>query len=355
MDYSENATSVLHWIEPLQPFLDRDGVFDVAVNRPGEAFIYSEDGCHRHVVPEMTLARCMSLATAVATYNGQSVSEQTPLLEATLPGGQRLGLVLPTACTANTVAFVIRRPPGRIITLDEMEVQGLFSRVVADSDGLQEHERHLLELKRAGRLKVFLTEAMRYGKFIVAAGHTGCGKTTIARALAEFIPADKRVITIESTAEMNLPNHANAVHLFWSEGGQSIARVTPPQLLGISLRLRPDAILYAEVRGAECLNLVEAGESGHRWCMTTLHASSPAGAVDRMVMMCLRSPAAQGMNYVQLKRMILRTVDVIVQFGNDDQGRFIQSVWYDPLLKQRLANAGVAMGLDDAADREVRA
>lgn len=348
MQYQEAETSVQFWIRPLQTLIESEGVTDVVMNRPGEVFVYRGAQCERVQVPDMTLNYCVSLADAVGTLPGnkRGVSERNPCLEATLPGWLRLGLVVPPACLPGTVALVIRRPSDRLITPDEMEAQGIFDRVVTAQHGLSQGEAALLELKAARQWKAFLAEAMRQGLFIVFSGHTGSGKTTMARAFATYIPHDARIITVETTDEMRLP-HENMVRLFWNPGEQGVTRVTSTQLMDIALRLRPDAIIYGEVRGREAFDLLNAGESGHRWCVTTIHASSPPGAVDRLVMKAL--PAAEGMNYLQMKRFVLRTVDVIVQFGNDGGDRFIQDVWYDPALKRRLADAGVSMGMEDAA------
>jgi type IV secretion system protein VirB11 len=339
-DYGDPSASVRHLIAPLQRFLDADGVTDVVMNRPGEVFLYCGAGCECIAVPDMDFDRCMALAAAAATFSTQVVADSSPLLEAALPGGQRLGLVMPPACTRDTVALVIRRPPGRIITLDEMEKQGLFSRVVPVCNGLQEHERRLLELKRDRQYKQFLIEAIRYRKTIVVSGHTGSGKTSILRALAEYIPLDRRLITIESAAEVDLPSHRNALHLFWSQGGQSVAEVTPRQLLTIALRLRPDIILLAEVRDDECFYFVRAAASGHPGSMTTLHAASPALAIEQMALMIRQSSAGAGLTFSEIKRLLLLTIDVIVQFCNDGEGRFVQEIFYDPELKQRLAAEG---------------
>jgi type IV secretion system protein VirB11 len=339
-DYGDPSASVRHLIAPLQRFLDADGVTDIVMNRPGEVFIYSNTGCECIAVPEMDFERCMSLAQAAATFSTQVVTDSTPLLEAALPGGQRLGLVMPPACTRGTVAMVMRRPPGKIITLDEMEAQGMFDRVAPQCDGLQEHERRLLELKRDRLNKLFLTEAIRYRKTIVVSGHTGSGKTSIQRALAEYMPRDRRIITIESAAEVDTPNHPNALHLFWSQGGQGVAEVTPRQLLTIALRLRPDIILLAEVRDEECYYFVRAAASGHPGSMTTLHAATPALAIEQMALMIRQSSAGAGLTFREIKRLLLLTIDVIVQFGNEGEGRFVQDIYYDPELKRRLAAEG---------------
>jgi type IV secretion system protein VirB11 len=339
-DYGDPSASVRHLIAPLQRFLDADGVTDIVMNRPGEVFLYSNAGCECIAVPDMDLDRCMALAAAAATFSTQVVTESSPLLEATLPGGQRLGLVMPPACTRDTVVLAIRRPPGQIITLDEMEKQGLFDRVAPVCNGLQDHERHLLALKRDRQYKQFLIEAIRYRKTMAVSGHTGSGKTSILRALAEYIPLDRRLVTIESAAEADLPNHRNALHLFWSQGGQSVADVTPRQLLTIALRLRPDIILLAEVRDEECYYFVRAAASGHPGSMTTLHAASPALAIEQMALMVRQSSAGAGLTFSEIKRLLLLTIDVIVQFGNDGEGRFIQEIYYDPELKQRLAAEG---------------
>jgi type IV secretion system protein VirB11 len=117
------------------------------------------------------------------------------------------------------------------------------------NDGLLPFERELVELKDAGRYADFLRLAVRKHQTIVVSGKTGSGKTTFMKGLVEEVPKHERLITIQDTAELTLPNHPNVVHLFYSKDAQGTARVTAKSLLEACLRMKPDRIFLAEVRG----------------------------------------------------------------------------------------------------------
>ncbi|MBZ8143139.1 P-type DNA transfer ATPase VirB11, partial [Rubrivivax gelatinosus] len=236
-----DATSVNEFLRPLREQLTAPGVMEVCVNRPGELLVESADGWRAVPAPAMTLERCLSLATAVATWSDQQINQERPLLAATLPGGERVQFVIPPAATRGTVSITIRRPSDVIRTLDEFEHEGLFSQaefVSREPNGRpQAFEQRLLALQAAGRWAEFLRTAVRERQTIVVSGRTGSGKTSLMKGLCEEVPRHERLITIEDTAELTLPAHPNAVHLFYSKDAQGTARVTAKSLLEACLRM----------------------------------------------------------------------------------------------------------------------
>ena len=97
-----DATSVIEFLRPLRDHLDGPGVLEVCVNRPGELQVETVRGWQTVAVPDLTLERCLSLATAVATFSDQQVNQERPLLSATLPSGERSQFVLPAAVARGT-------------------------------------------------------------------------------------------------------------------------------------------------------------------------------------------------------------------------------------------------------------
>lgn len=331
-----------HLGAPLRQFLDSEGVLEVMMNRPGEVWVEDHSGWTRHEVPAMDYTRCWGYARAVGCYCTQDVNEAHPLLSATLPGGQRAQFVIPPATNRGTISITIRKPASVVPRLDDLERGGLFSRVAAVPDRLQPVEQELLELKKAGRWGQFLRMAVQQRLTIVVSGKTGSGKTHIMKALAEEFGPLTRIVTIESVPEVLLPNHRLAAHLFYSDTGQGLAQVTPAQLLECSLRMRPDVILLAEVRGPECYFFVRAAATGHPGSMTSLHAGSCAQAFEQMTLMIRQSPGGAGLDFAEIKRLLTLTVDVVVQFGTDNSGRHIREVYYDPARKLRVAQEASA-------------
>ena len=128
-----DATSVVEFLRPLREHLDRPDVLEVCVNRPGELLIETVRGWQTVAAPELTLERCLSLATAVATYCDQQINQERPLLAATLPSGERVQFVIPPAVTRDTVSITVRKPSELIKRLDDFEREGLFARTATVS------------------------------------------------------------------------------------------------------------------------------------------------------------------------------------------------------------------------------
>ena len=334
------ATSVIEFLRPLRERLDAPGVLEVCVNRPGELLVETVHGWEPLFAPELTLERCLSLATAVATYSDQQVNQERPLLAATLPTGERIQFVIPPATTRGTVSITIRKPSHTIRLLDDFERDGLFERTapvsLASPPELLPFERELVALKEANCYAAFLRLAVQRHQTIVISGKTGSGKTTFMKGLVEEVPRQERLITIEDTAELLLPNHSNVVHLYYSKDAQGTARVTAKSLLEACLRMKPDRIFLAEVRGDECFYFLRLAASGHPGSITSVHAGSCALAFEQMALMIRESGAGGGLSMAEIKWLLGVVVDVVVQFDRDERGRFISEVFYEP-KRERLS------------------
>jgi type IV secretion system protein VirB11 len=338
-----DATSVIEFLRPLREQLDAPGVLEVCVNRPGELLVETVRGWQTVAAPEITQERCLSLATAVATYCDQQVNQERPLLSATLPSGERIQFVIPPAVPRGTVSITVRKPSHPIQQLDDLAREEPFERInekratvtrTVNSE-LLPFERELVELKEAGRNADFLRLAVRQHQTIVVSGKTGSGKTTFMKGLVEEVPTHERLITIQDTAELTLPNHPNVVHLFYSKDAQGTAKVTAKSLLEACLRMKPDRIFLAEVRGDECFYFVRLAASGHPGSITSVHAGSCALAFEQMSLMIRETGAGGGLRMNEIKWLLSVVIDVIVQFDRDERGRFISEILYEP-RRQRL-------------------
>lgn len=340
-----DATSVIEFLRPLREQLDTAGVLEVCINRPGELLVESLAGWQTLPAPELSHERCLSLATAVATYCDQQINQERPLLSATLPTGERIQIVIPPAVPRGAVSVTVRKPSTAIRRLDDFERDGIFTRTRPHSHPSSAHlddfEAELVKLRDAGRYADFMRMAVRRHQTIVVSGRTGSGKTTFMKGLVEEVPKHERLITIEDTAELTLPNHPNVVHLFYSKDAQGTARVTAKSLLEASLRMRPDRIFLAEIRGAECFHFVRMAASGHPGSITSLHAGSCAMAFEQMALMTRETGAGGGLTMSEIQRLLRLVVDVVVQFDRDDAGRFISEVHYLPRTQRLCALDGV--------------
>ncbi|HUN25452.1 MAG TPA: P-type DNA transfer ATPase VirB11, partial [Steroidobacteraceae bacterium] len=250
-------------LRPLRPLLADQEVTELCINRPGEAFLETGTGWRRTTVEFADFDWCLRLAKLVANSTSQRIDEQSPLLTAALPSGERIQIVIPPATTARTVALTIRRPSSEQWSLAELARRGIFRATRRAGEALEESDTELLRLLAAHDYERFMRLAILSRKNIIVSGPTGSGKTTWTKALVREIPTEERLITIEDARELVLDGHPNHVRLYYSKDDQGLARVTPKQLLECCLRMKPDRILLAELRSEEAFDYLRNVNSGH--------------------------------------------------------------------------------------------
>ncbi len=327
-------------LRALRPYLSRSDVTELCINQPGKAFLETRTGWSCEPVPFATFEWCRRLAKLVANSTRQRIDEESPLLSASLPTGERIQIVLPPATSAGCVAISIRRPSDTIWSIEELSQSGIFRATRRSTDALDPAEEQLLQLLAAQDYEAFMRQAVACRKNILVSGPTGSGKTTWTKALIREIPSDERLITIEDAQELVLDRHPNHVRLFYSKDDQGLARVTPKQLLESCLRMKPDRILLAELRAEEALDYLRNVNSGHPGSITSIHAASAELAFEQLVLLVKQSRGGQELPRADIKNLLYLLVDVVVQFGVERHQRFIKEIWYDPQRKRRsLANA----------------
>ena len=338
MHLSQDTTALAQYVEKLQPWLNDPTVTELCVNRPGELHVERANGWTREGMPFASFLWCQAFAKLVAGVTKQRVNAESPLLSASLPTGERVQVVLPPAVANGTVAITIRRPNGRVWGLDELASGGVFERCVGS--GAAAADPCEVELRRcydAGRWAYFLKRAVVARKNIVVSGATGSGKTTLTKGLILEIPRTERLIVLEDAAELNLTSHANAVRLLYSKDGQGLARVSAKQLLEASLRMRPDRILLAELRGEEAYYYLRNVNSGHPGSITSVHASSAALAFEQLTLLVKESPAGRELARSDIRALLHELVDVVVQCGVENQRRFVREIYWKDATANKVA------------------
>lgn len=309
---------------PIRHWLQSPDVIEIMCNRPGEIWI-EERGVaqmQRHDVPGLDAKAIVHLSRMIAGNSSQNVNEETPLLSAAMPNGERFQAVLSPVASMGG-AFSIRKQVITDMSMDQyMALGGLdYVRIpgaeVASEDYVTDIESGFIERLRdpspAGRREAFRFAVQNRMTMLIAGG-TSSGKTTFFNGLLKDVPEWERIISIEDTRELK-PPQPNYLALVASKGGQGRARTTIQDCLEASLRLRPDRIFMGEVRGAEAFSFLQAINTGHPGSMSTLHADNPRGAYERLAMMAMQ--AGLGLTKAELLEFVRFVVPVIIQIGRD--------------------------------------
>ena len=300
------------YLAPFRPWLERETVTEILVNRPGELWIEdaTRPGMHRVALPEITDQLLQRLAEQVARISHQGINREHPLLAATLPDGSRVQLCGPPA-TRRHWALAIRRHRLLDLPLDAYDrgpLAPLAPPPMPDP---------------AAQPIAYLREAVRRRRTILIAGGTSTGKTTFLNALLREIPLEERVVLVEDSAELRLPG-ANGLGLIAVRGALGEATVSSNELLQAALRLRPDRIVLGELRGAETVSFLRAINTGHPGSFSTVHANHPRGALEQIALMAMQTGI--GLTLSETIDYALSLIDVVVQLDRIDGRRGISAV-----------------------------
>jgi type IV secretion system protein VirB11 len=298
------------YLEPFREWLDDGDVTELLINRPGEVWIERPGGMVRHDAPAVDDRLLQRLAEQVARITNQGINRERPLMAAMLPNGARVQFVAPSATRAHW-ALAIRRHRLVDIPLDDYSF-GTIQRQ-------QPEKRRSPETDAIG----FLRDAVRNRKTILISGGTSTGKTTFLNALLREVPVSERVIVVEDTAEVQL-HGPNDLGLIAVKGELGEAMINTDDLLQAALRLRPDRILLGELRGKEAVSFLRAVNTGHPGSFSTIHANSPAGALEQLALMVMQ--AGIGLSRSDTIAYARSVIDIVVQLGRSGERRQIVAV-----------------------------
>ena len=277
-------------LDIIQEFLEDEEVTEIMINGTEKIFVEKHGQLYeteRHFYSKKKLEDVIQQIVAGAN---RIVNEASPIVDARLPDGSRVNVVLsPTAL--NRPIVTIRKFPKEAVTMQQLVCWG----------ALDEETAEFLKLLVKSKYNIFIS------------GGTGSGKTTFLNALSEFIPEDERVITIEDNAELKIQGIRNLVRLEARNANvEGIGEITIQDLFKSALRMRPDRILVGEVRQFEAFSMIEAMSSGHPGSMSTGHANSPQDMLMRLETMILT-----GLNIplLAIQRKIASGVDIIVHLS----------------------------------------
>lgn len=320
--------------------LAMQGITEVSVNQPYRIWFDRGNGWEFKDNEKLSYDNCYKLANAFCVYSGlnYNLGYQNPIASVILPDGERGQIIAPPASEKKTIAFGIRKPSKDRFSLLSYSETGRLSgakKAKPKTVELNAFQEDMLNIYESDNSYDFLVKAIEAKMNILLVGETGSGKTTIMKAMVDLYPKQARLFTIEDVPEVDLPNHPNHVHLFYKENG-----VTPTQLVKACMRLKPDHIFLAELRGDEALSYLEALNTGHTGSVTTIHANDCYSAFSRMTDLIKNSSVGITMNYQDIFRKVITTIDVVCFCKRT----YITEIYFNPIEKNKYESMGLIQG-----------
>jgi pilus assembly protein CpaF len=288
--------AIRNFLTPIIDLLDDESISEVMINGPSEIFVEKKGLVYR--VPNRFPDEngLISAMNAIAQSVGRVVNEDNPRLDARLPNGSRIHVVLPPMARNGTTVAI------RKFSKDELTLKDLINFGSLSPDAAR-----------------FLDICVHLGKNIVVSGGTGSGKTTMLNVLGGRIPKTQRLIIIEDAAELQV--HAEHVVRFearHADPTRGIKSVSIRDLVISAMRLRPDRIIVGEVRGEEALDLIQVMNTGHDGSMGTVHANNPVDACTRLETLCLMGDTKIPPDAI--RKMVASAMQIIVQCSRYHDG-----------------------------------
>ena len=281
---------------PIQPLVDDPTISEVMVNAPDEVY-YERDGViHVAEVRFNDEAHILRIVDRIIAPLGRRVDESSPYVDARLPDGSRVNVMIPPLIPRSPTVTIRKFRPERH-TIEDLVQNETFSQQAAE----------------------FIGASIAQRKNIVISGGTGTGKTTVLNALSAFIPEAERIITIEDPIELKLQQrHVVAMEARPAniEGRNAVSQ---RELVRNALRMRPDRIIVGEVRGQEAFDMMQAMNTGHEGSMTTVHANSARDALSRIENMVLM--AGLDLPVRAIREQMASALHLLVHLSRSRDGR----------------------------------
>ena len=280
---------------PLEPLLQDPDISDILVNGPGQVYVEKHGKLHKTEVTFKDDDHLMTIIERIVSKVGRRVDESTPLVDARLPDGSRVNVIIPPLALDGP-SLSIRR-----FGIDPLKMENL----VANKS---------LTGEMAGAFEAMVKARLN----ILVSGGTGAGKTTLLNILSASVPNTERIVTIEDSAELILQQE-HVVRLETRPPNiEGKGSVTQRDLVRNALRMRPDRIIVGEVRGGEALDMLQAMNTGHDGSISTVHANAPRDALSRLETMVLM--AGFDLPPKAIREQVSSALNVIIQVARLSDG-----------------------------------
>ncbi|MEK4186521.1 MULTISPECIES: CpaF family protein [Paenibacillus] len=317
-------------LDVLQPLVDNPAITEIMINSHTEIFVEEEGQIRRLHLEFESSSRLEDIIQTVVSGVNRVVNDSSPIVDARLKDGSRVNIVLPPVALKGP-AMTIRKFPETPMTMQDLV------------------RREALSLEAAELLQILV--AAKYNIFI--SGGTGSGKTTFLNALSQYIPPQERVITIEDSAELQIVTVPNLVSLETRNANtEGRGEISIRDLIRTSLRMRPNRIVVGEVRGAECLDMLQAMNTGHDGSLSSGHSNSAHDMVSRLETMVL---SAAELPVAVVRQQISSAIDIFVHLSRlRDRSRRVMEISEVAGLKDGEVILNPLYEFQEAGEREGR-
>jgi pilus assembly protein CpaF len=292
--------TILPFLKPIEHLILDDTISEIMVNGADHIFIEKQGFLEEVKGVSLGDKALMVAVKNIARRLGNDISEAKPILDSRLPDGSRVAAVIPP-CSLSGVTLTIRKFNTRHFAMNDLVRCGTLDQPLANR----------------------LEDYVLHRKNILISGGTGTGKSTLASILAKFIPDEERILLIEDTAELHVPQ-PNLVRFEARQEQNGVQPVAIRDLLKAALRHRPDRIILGEVRGAEAFDLLQLLNTGHSGTLSTIHANSAKQGLSRFTSCVLQSGIE--IPYRAIKTNVGDSLNVVIQIERRPGRRFISEV-----------------------------
>jgi pilus assembly protein CpaF len=287
---------------PLERLLADDSITEIMVNGPHDIWIERQGRLYPTAVQFNDDSHLRRIINKIVAQVGRRVDESSPMVDARLPDGSRVNVVIPPLSLTGALITIRKFSRDRLTLQDMIRLGTLTTETVEFLERCIEAELNLL-----------------------ISGGTGSGKTTLLNAISEAIPDADRIVTIEDAAELRLAQRHTLSLEARPSNIEGEGEVTIRELVRNSLRMRPDRIIVGEIRGAEALDMLQAMNTGHEGSLSTVHANSPRDALARVETMVMM--AGFDLPLRAIRQQICSALDLIVHLERlDDGSRRVTSI-----------------------------
>lgn len=273
------------FLGPILEFLDDPTITEILINGHDSIYIERQGKLSKAEASFEDFDSLFAAIRNIAQFVGRRIDQDNPILDARLPDGSRIHIVIPP-CAKDGIYMAVRKFGDEAIQMKDLITFGALS----------------VEMAR------FLHVAIQLKKNSIISGQTSSGKTTLLNAISGFIPSHERIVVIEDASELQLQQpHAIRMEVLKNDR----IHVDIRELVKSSLRLRPDRIVIGEVRGPEALDLLQAMTTGHAGSMSTLHANNPKQALSRLETLIMMNKLE--MPLIAIRSQIASAIQIIIQ------------------------------------------